>query len=96
MTTTTKVGIIGAGGIGAGKHLPGHRRVEGVSIIAVCDIDEPKAKEFGQKHEIEHVFADYNDLLAMDETGCRKRVYAEQFSSGANDCRAEGGQTCDL
>ena len=67
MTTTTKVGIIGAGGIGAGKHLPGHRRVEGVSIIAVCDIDESRAHEFAKDHEIEHVFADYNDLLAMDE-----------------------------
>ena len=67
MTTTTKVGIIGAGGIGAGKHLPGHRGVKDVSIIAVCDIDESKAKEFAKQHEIEHVFSDYNDLLAMDE-----------------------------
>lgn len=67
MTKTTKVGIIGAGGIAAGKHLPGHRGVNDVSVIAVCDIDEQRAEAFAKQHEIEHVFADYNDLLSMDE-----------------------------
>ena len=63
----TKVGIIGAGGIAGGKHLPGHRNVEGVSIIAVCDIDRQRAENFAKQHDIKHVFTDYNDLVAMPE-----------------------------
>ena len=62
-----KVGIIGAGGIAGGKHLPGHRNVEGVSIIAVCDIDQQRAENFAKQHDIKHVFTDYNDLVAMPE-----------------------------
>ena len=39
-----KVGIVGCGGIAGGKHLPGHKGVKGVSIVAACDIDEARAK----------------------------------------------------
>ena len=62
-----KVGIIGAGGIAGGKHLPGHQKAKGASVIAVCDIDEQRAKNFAKKHEIKRVFTDYNDLVAMPE-----------------------------
>ena len=62
-----KVGIIGAGGIAGGKHLPGHRDVEGVSIIAVCDIDRQRAENFAKQYDITHVFTDYNELVAMPE-----------------------------
>jgi predicted dehydrogenase len=62
-----KVGIIGTGGIAGGKHLPGHQKVEGVSIIAACDIDGQRAKSFAEQHDIKHVFTDYNELVAMDE-----------------------------
>ena len=51
-----KVGIVGCGGIAGGKHLPGHKGVEGVSIIAACDIDETRAKAFAKQHDIPHVF----------------------------------------
>ena len=67
MMDETKVGIIGAGGIAGGKHLPGHRNVEGVSIIAVCDIDRQRAENFAKQHDIKHVFTDYNDFVAMPE-----------------------------
>ena len=67
MMEEIKVGIIGAGGIAGGKHLPGHRNVEGVSIIAVCDIDRQRAENFAKQHDIKHVFTDYNDLIAMPE-----------------------------
>ena len=42
--TEVKVGIVGCGGIAGGKHLPGHKGVKGVSIIAACDIDEAVRK----------------------------------------------------
>ena len=62
-----KVGIIGAGGIAGGKHLPGHRNVKGVSIIAVCDIDQQRAENFAKQHDIKHIFTDYNEMVAMPE-----------------------------
>ena len=96
MTNTTKVGIIGAGGIAAGKHLPGHRGVNDVSVIAVCDIDEQKAEAFAKQHEIEHVFADYNDLLSMDEIDAVSVCTPNNFPRAANYRRAGGGQACHL
>ena len=42
------VGIVGCGGIAGGKHIPGHQRVKGVSIIAACDIDAARAKAFAE------------------------------------------------
>ena len=62
-----KVGIIGSGSIATHKHLPGHRKVEGVSVIAVCDIDLQRAQTFSDEHEIEHVFDSHYDLLAIPE-----------------------------
>lgn len=62
-----KVGIIGTGGIAGGKHLPGHEGVEGVSVIAGCDIIEEKAKNFAKKNDIPNVFTDYEKLVEMDE-----------------------------
>ena len=56
-----------AGGIAGGKHLPGHRNVEGVSITAVCDIDQQRAENFAKQHDIKHVFTDYNEMVAMPE-----------------------------
>ena len=46
-----RVGIIGCGGIANGKHMPALRKVEGVEMVAFCDIIEEKAvkaaAEFG-------------------------------------------------
>ena len=62
-----KVGIIGSGSIAKHKHLPGHQGVEGVSVIAVCDIDLQRARTFADEHNIEHVFEIQHDLLAISE-----------------------------
>ncbi len=62
-----KVGIIGSGSIATHKHLPGHRKVEGVSVIAACDIDLQRAQNFADEHEIEYVFDSHHDLLTMPE-----------------------------
>ena len=62
-----KVGIIGSGSIATHKHLPGHLKVEGVSVIAACDIDLQRAQNFADEHEIEYVFDSHHDLLTMPE-----------------------------
>lgn len=62
---TIKIGIIGCGGIANGKHMPALSKVEGVEMVAFCDVVEEKAlaakEKFGTKEA--QVYVDYKDLL---------------------------------
>ncbi len=62
---TVKVGIIGCGGIANRKHMPALKRVEGVEMVAFCDIviekAEKAAKEFGTPDA--KIYEDYKELL---------------------------------
>lgn len=87
-----KVGIVGAGGIAGGKHLPGHLKVEGVSVIAVCDIDEARAKNFAKKHEIQYVFTDYHDLVAMPELDAVSVCTPNNFHAGPTIAALKAGK----
>ena len=96
MMDETKVGIIGAGGIAGGKHLPGHRNVEGVSIIAVCDIDRQRAENFAKQHDIKHVFTDYNDLVAMPELDAVSVCTPNNFHAPPTIAAFERRKACNL
>ncbi|HUW31769.1 MAG TPA: Gfo/Idh/MocA family oxidoreductase [Planctomycetota bacterium] len=61
------VGIIGAGGIATNAHLPGYAKLPDVQLLAVCDVDEARAKKLAEQYNIPHVFTDYKKLCAMDE-----------------------------
>ncbi len=60
-----KVGIIGCGFIGNGKHLPSLLRIEGVEPVAFCDLiperAQASAKKFGGPEAL--VCTDYRDVL---------------------------------
>jgi len=63
--TKIKVGIIGCGGIGKGKHMPALKAVKEAEMVAFCDIviekAEKAAKEFGTADA--KVYLDYKELL---------------------------------
>jgi len=63
------IGIIGSGGIARGAHMPGYKACEnqGVSILAVSDVNPDVAKLAAEQFEVPHVFTDYKQMLAMDE-----------------------------
>ena len=65
MEKIIKVGIIGCGGIANGKHMPALAKVEGVEMVAFCDIIPERAKkaaeEFGTPDA--KVYEDYKELL---------------------------------
>jgi predicted dehydrogenase len=63
---TVKLGIIGCGGI-AQAHCKAMSQVEGVEIIAGCDIIEERAINTGKRWGFSQTFLNYHDLLAMDE-----------------------------
>ena len=46
MDKKLKVGIIGCGGIANGKHMPALSKVEGVEMVAFCDIVKLTALDF--------------------------------------------------
>ena len=66
MARTVRIGIIGCGGIANGKHMPSLAQVEGVEMVAFCDIivekAEAAAKKFGTPDA--KVYADYKELLS--------------------------------
>jgi len=66
---TIRVGIIGCGGIANGKHIPGILAIEGVEIVALCDIIPEKAEKAKVRHNLPNakVYQDYKELL-KDET----------------------------
>jgi len=61
-----KVGIIGTGGISE-CHISGYKALDNVELYAVCDINEQRAANCANKHNIQHVFTDYNEMLKLRE-----------------------------
>lgn len=65
MCKKVRVGIIGCGGIGRGKHLPSLKKLDNVEVVAFCDIikgrAEKAAAEFGTEEA--RIYTDYNELL---------------------------------
>ncbi len=60
---TLRVGVIGAGGISRGAHLPNLKRNPRVDLVAIADIDESKAKQAAEDFDIPSTFETYQDLI---------------------------------
>lgn len=60
-----KVGIIGCGGIGNGKHMPSLAKIPEVQMVAFCDIVPERAQDAAKKYGTEEaeVYSDYRELL---------------------------------
>lgn len=61
-----KVGVIGAGGIVQGAHLPAYQKA-GLPIRAITDIDQAKAQALADEFGIPHVYPSAEALLADPE-----------------------------
>ena len=87
-----KVGIIGTGGIANGKHAPRYKALDGVSLLAACDIEEEKAEEFARKYDIPHVFTDYEEMLEMEELDAVSVCTWNRAHSGPTIAALEAGK----
>lgn len=56
------IAIIGAGGIVDGAHLPAYK-IAGLSVIGIFDIDQVKAREVADRHNIPKVYRSLEELL---------------------------------
>jgi len=59
-----RVILVGAGGMG-NTHIDAWRSVDHTEIVAVCDNNGPRAREFAQKHNIGQVFTGYRKALRV-------------------------------
>lgn len=69
MDKKIRVGIIGIGRIGSGKHIPELLKVKECEITALCDVDteklNSKADELGIDEK--HRFTDYREMIACED-----------------------------
>ncbi len=62
-----RIGIIGAGGIAQGAHIPGYKRVaDQVELVAIADVVEPKARQAAADHGFKTAYASYEEMLAKE------------------------------
>ncbi|MEI2401099.1 Gfo/Idh/MocA family protein, partial [Paenibacillus phytohabitans] len=59
-----RIGIIGAGGIAQGRHIPAFQQLTDVTITAICDVNEETAKRVAEKYQISSVFTQYQEMFA--------------------------------
>jgi UDP-N-acetylglucosamine 3-dehydrogenase len=63
---TVNVGLVGLGLVSL-SHLKGYQSHPGAEVVAVCDVDEEKARQFAQRHGIRSAFSSFESLLARPE-----------------------------
>ena len=63
----TGFGVIGTGIVGGAWHSHVYHNLPGAELVAVCDLDEGRAREIAERYSVPHVFTDFRDLLARDD-----------------------------
>jgi predicted dehydrogenase len=59
-----RLGMIGAGNLASRRLYPVLHTIENLTLAAVCDLDEAKAKRNAQRFGGEQVFTDHKRMLA--------------------------------
>lgn len=64
-TKNEKIGV-GVIGVGIGKlHVQGYTESPDAEVVAICDINEPRARKVADEFGVETIVTDYQKLLAM-------------------------------
>jgi len=65
MEKTVRIGIVGCGGIANGKHMPALSKIEGVELVAFCDIVPERAEKAAEEYGVPgaKTYIDYKELL---------------------------------
>lgn len=67
MSKTWRAGVIGAGAIAVHGHIPGYQSVPGVELIALCDINQERARSVAASKGIAHIYSDYREMLEKED-----------------------------
>ena len=63
MSRTIRVGVYGAGRFANNQHLPNLARIDGVDLVAICDVSEPAARDTAATFGIPSVYTDGHEML---------------------------------
>ena len=92
---STKIAIIGAGGMAA-YHTTGFRQA-GAEIVALADVNQAAAEKSAAKYGIGQVFSDVAEMLRkLPELDAVFDHCAQQVSRSARASGTEGRQACIL
>ncbi len=64
---TVGFGLIGAGIVGGAWHAHVYHHMPRAELVAICDLNEARAREVADRYGVAHVYTDYRDLLARDD-----------------------------
>jgi predicted dehydrogenase len=64
---SVNIGVIGAGGIAQGAHLPAYENCPNANIVAIADVNEAAVEKAKEKFNIPHGYTDYRELLQRDD-----------------------------
>jgi predicted dehydrogenase len=88
---TLKLGIIGAGGIAQGIHLPALLAIPEAEVRAVCDLIAERAGEASKKFNIPRTYLSYHDMLkGEDLDAVFVLVPPDGLFRAASDCLLAG------
>jgi predicted dehydrogenase len=62
-----RVGLLGVGAIAQVVHLPVLSQLENVELVAVCDVDEPRARAIANRFSIPNVYRDDDVVFRSDD-----------------------------
>lgn len=79
-----RVGLIGAGGIARGAHIPGYLKCgDKVEITAIADVVKEKAEAVAAEFAIPHVYENYEDMLQEVELDAVSVCTPNKFHAAA-------------
>ncbi len=62
-----RIGVIGAGGIARGVHLPSLTELPGAEVVAICDIIEERATQQASRFHIPRTYTLYHEMLKKEK-----------------------------
>ncbi len=74
----TKLAIIGTGSH-ANKHFEAFNAIDGVEIVAICDVDEENLRQFADTHGIATTYRSADDLFANEDFNAITNVTPDRF-----------------
>jgi predicted dehydrogenase len=87
-----RIGLIGAGGIANGAHIPAYRALGSQVRLAACaDVNLATAERTAAEHGIPGVYADYRDMLARERLDAVSVCTPNKFHAPAAIAALEAG-----
>ncbi len=63
MSTSTRIGVVGAGAIAVYGHIPSFQAAPGTEIVAICDTNLERAQAAATKFNIPKAYSDYEEMI---------------------------------